>query len=312
MSTKEPPHGGRTPGVGARSTGRDDPDTEGEPRGARPSGVDDELAGAPLGHLTTYPDAYDPALLYPVDRAPQRRELGLRAALPFGGADLWTAYELTWLDARGKPVVAIATFVIPVTSPFIVESKSVKLYLGSFAQTRYDDAALVTAALQRDLGAAVGAPVEVRLITAAAFGELSIGELAGDSLDLLPVAIDRYQVDPDALASAGPEVEETLRTDLFRSVCPVTGQPDFASVCVTYRGPRIDRAGLLRYLVSYRCHAGFHEHCVERIFVDLQSRCRCAALTVYARFTRRGGLDINPFRSTVADALPANVRGPRQ
>ncbi len=312
MSTKGPSRGAGPPGGVARSAGREKPGAEGESRGAGTLGVDDELAGAPLGHLTTYPDAYDPALLYPVDRAPQRRELGLGAALPFSGADLWTAYELTWLDGRGKPVVAIATFVIPVTSPFIVESKSVKLYLGSFAQTRYDDGAQVTSALQHDLGAAVGAPVEVRLIAAAAFAALSIGELEGDSLDLLPVAIDRYQVDPDALASAGPVVEETLRTNLFRSVCPVTGQPDFASVSVTYRGPRIDRAGLLRYLVSYRRHAGFHEHCVERIFVDLQARCRCAALTVYARFTRRGGLDINPFRSTVADALPANVRGPRQ
>ena len=277
------------------------------------SALDDELAGAPLGHPTTYPDAYDPALLFRVDRAPQRRELGLAATLPFAGADLWTAYELTWLDPRGKPMVAIAMFTVPATSPSIVESKSVKLYLGSFAQTRFQDGAQVAAALTRDLGAAVGATVEVQLTAAAAFGELHLRELAGDSLDLLPIAIDRYEVDPDTLSSAGPVVEEALRTDLFRSVCPVTGQPDFASVALSYRGPRIDRAGLLRYLVSYRCHAGFHEHCVERIFVDVNARCRCEALTVYARFTRRGGLDINPFRSTDAVALPpGNVRGPRQ
>jgi 7-cyano-7-deazaguanine reductase len=141
---------------------------------------------------------------------------------------------------------------------------------------------------------------------------LRIAELPGESLDDLPIAMDRYEVDPGLLAAAGPAAAETLRTDLFRSVCPITGQPDYASVAVAYRGPRIDRAALLRYLVSYRTHPGFHEHCVERIFVDLAAACRCEALTVHARFTRRGGIDINPFRSDAGTAVPVNVRTPRQ
>jgi 7-cyano-7-deazaguanine reductase len=271
-----------------------------------------DLAAAPLGHATGYPDTYDAGLLFPVPRAPQRRDLGLGDALPFAGADLWTAFELTWLDPHGKPAIAIASFEVPVTSPAIVESKSVKLYLGSFAQTRFTDAAAVTAVIARDLSAAAGAPVHVDLLSPASFGELRIVELSGESLDALPVTIERYEVDPSWLGASGADVAETLRTDLFRSLCPVTGQPDFASIAITYRGPRIEREGLLRYLVSYRCHSGFHEHCVERIFVDLMAACRCKALSVYARFTRRGGLDINPFRFSADARVPPNVRTPRQ
>lgn len=276
----------------------------------------DDLAAAPLGHVTGFPDTYDASLLFPVSRAPQRRELGIAGVppdvLPFAGADLWTAYELTWLDARGKPAIAIATFAVPVTSPSIVESKSVKLYLGSFAQTRYDDAKAVSATIAHDLSAAAGAPVRVELVAPAAFGALRMEELAGESLDALPVSIDGYALDPSSLGAAGPAVAQTLRTNLFRSLCPVTGQPDFAAVAIAYRGPQIDREGLLRYLVSYRCHSGFHEHCVERIFVDVMAACHCQALSVYARFTRRGGLDINPFRCSSNAAVPPNVRTSRQ
>jgi 7-cyano-7-deazaguanine reductase len=272
----------------------------------------DDLHAAPLGHATGYPDTYDASLLFPVARAPQRRELGLSDVLPFAGADLWTAFELTWLDARGKPAIAIATFEVPVTSPSIVESKSVKLYLGSFAQTRFDDVSVVIATIVRDLSAAAGAPVQVDLVAPAAFGELRLAALSGESLDVLPVTIDRYDVDPSSLGAGGAVVAETLRTDLFRSLCPVTGQPDYASIALAYRGPRIDREGLLRYLVSYRCHSGFHEHCVERIFVDVMAACRCQALSVYARFTRRGGLDINPFRCSAGTPVPPSVRTPRQ
>lgn len=270
------------------------------------------LTAAPLGHATGYPDTYDAGLLFPVSRAPQRRDLGLGATLPFAGADLWTAFELTWLDPHGKPAIAIASFEVPVTSPAIVESKSVKLYLGSFAQTRFADAAAVSATIARDLSAAAEAPVHVELLAPASFGELRIAELPGESLDALPATIDRYVVDPSTLGAAGADVAETLRTDLFRSLCPVTGQPDFASIAIDYRGPRIEREGLLRYLVSYRCHSGFHEHCVERIFVDVMAACRCKALSVYARFTRRGGLDINPFRSSAHARVPPNARTPRQ
>ena len=274
--------------------------------------LQDELAAAPLGHATDYPDTYDATLLFAVPRAPQREEIGIGSDLPFAGADVWNAYELTWLDPRGKPAVAIASFTVPATSPAIVESKSVKLYLGSFAQSRFADADAVAAAIARDLGGAVGAPVEVQIVPPAAFPHQSLASLGGTSIDGADTGCDVWEVDPGLLSADGPTVAETLTSDLFRSVCPVTGQPDYASVAVTYRGPRIDRAALLRYLVSYRQHAGFHEHCVERIFVDVKAACRCEALSVHARFTRRGGVDINPFRSDAGDAVPANVRTPRQ
>ncbi len=276
------------------------------------TGIRDELTGAPLGHPTVYPDAYDAALLFPVPRAPQRGEIGITDALPFSGADLWTAFELTWLDAQGKPQVAIATFVVPATSTAIVESKSVKLYLGAFAQTRFGDTAEVRATIERDLAHATGGAVTVALDAPAMFLDVRCADLEGERLDDLPVAIQHYQLAPDLLAAAGPVVEQTFRTDLFRSLCPITFQPDFASVQIAYRGPAIDRAALLRYLVSYRCHPGFHEHCVERIFVDVMARCRCETLSVYARFTRRGGVDINPFRTNAGVAVPANMRTARQ
>lgn len=272
----------------------------------------DELSAAPLGHATSYPDTYDATLLFRVPRAPQRQEIGIEGALPFTGSDRWTAFELTWLDERGKPEVAIVSFDVPATSAAIVESKSVKLYLGSFAQTPFVNADAVTATIARDLSAAVDAPVPVTQIAPAAFAQVRIAELEGESLDSLAVTIDRYEVDPSVLAASGPLTEETLRSDLFRSLCPVTGQPDFASMAIAYRGPRIDRAGLLRYLVSFRHHAGFHEHCAERIFVDVMAACRCEALSVHARFTRRGGVDINPFRTNAGMPVPVNVRTPRQ
>jgi len=272
----------------------------------------EELAAAPLGHATDYPDRYDASLLFAVPRAPQREELGIRGELPFAGADVWTAYEHTWLERAGKPCVAILSFEVPATSPSIVESKSVKLYLGSFAQSRFADAREVGEVVGRDLSAATGAVVGVAMTPQRAFAQARIADLAGESLDGVAIATDRYEVDPSSLEARGDTVAQTLRSDLFRSVCPITGQPDYASVAIAYRGPRIDRAGLLRYLVSYREHAGFHEHCVERIFVDVAARCRCEALSVNARFTRRGGLDINPFRTNAGAAVPPNVRTPRQ
>jgi 7-cyano-7-deazaguanine reductase len=261
----------------------------------------------PLGHATGYPDRYDPSLLFAVSRAPQRAEIGIGDPLPFTGADVWTAYEHTWLDARGKPCSAMLSIAVPVDSPFIVESKSVKLYLGSFAQTRFDDATQVVDTIERDLAVATGAHAEVTVLR-----EPRIETMAGVSIDDTEVAIDRYEVDASLLRADAEAVSETLRSDLFRSVCPVTGQPDYASISIAYRGPRIDRAALLRYIVSFRLHAGFHEHCAERIFVDLVARCACESLTVQARFTRRGGLDINPFRTNAGIAVPANVRTERQ
>jgi 7-cyano-7-deazaguanine reductase len=267
---------------------------------------------SPLGKPAAYGERYDPGLLFPIERAPQRSALGLVGPLPFSGVDLWTAYELSWLDPRGKPEVAIGHFGVPAESPRIVESKSLKLYLNSFSQTPFESAAAVERTIAADLGRAFGAGVGVALVRPHEFARLRLEELAGESIDDLPIEVRDYAPNPDLLRAAGPAVEEALVSHLFKANCPVTGQPDWGSVQVRYRGPRIDRAGLLRYLVSFRQHAGFHEHCVERIFVDVRARCRPERLTVYARFTRRGGIDINPFRSDWEAPPPAGARTARQ
>ncbi|ODV16331.1 MAG: NADPH-dependent 7-cyano-7-deazaguanine reductase QueF [Lysobacteraceae bacterium SCN 69-25] len=260
-----------------------------------------------LGKSVAYRDEYDASLLFPIPRAGKRAELGLSGALPFHGVDIWNAYELSWLDPRGKPVVALAEFRVPAASPNIIESKSFKLYLNTFAQTRLDGADAVAQRL-------AGAAVEVRLQTAAGFAQETLHELDGDCIDGVEVDIDDYDAPrPDYLhGDAAGIVEETLVSHLLKSNCPVTGQPDWASLQIRYRGPRIDRAGLLRYLVSFRRHSDFHEQCVERIWCDLHARCAPHYLAVYARYTRRGGLDINPFRSSEAGEAPGNPRGARQ
>ncbi len=271
-----------------------------------------ELTGSPLGRAAEYPEQHDPGVLFSIDRAAQRALLGFDGALPFGGVDLWTAYELSWLDRLGKPQVAIATFAVPADSPRLVESKSVKLYLTGFNLTRFDAQSAVAAVLARDISNSVDAAIEVTLTPPDADGALPLAELSGICLDALPIAVPHYEPAPEALTAAGPARSEALYTRLFRSVCPVTGQPDYASVQVAYRGAAIDPAGLLRYLVSFRRHPGFHEHCVERIFADVWRRCRPATLSVYARFTRRGGIDINPYRSSEGGGPPAHVRTARQ
>jgi 7-cyano-7-deazaguanine reductase len=271
-----------------------------------------DLASSPLGRATVYAETYDPGLLFAVERAPLRDGLGSAATLPFRGADLWTAYELSWLDLQGKPQVAIATFTVPARSPRIVESKSVKLYLAALNQARFASADAVAATLGRDLSAATGAAVDATLAAPDVFAARGRQELAGECLDALPLRVDAFAPEPEALSAKGAMVERTWMTRLFRSVCPVTGQPDYASVQIRYRGAAIDPAGLLRYLVSFRRHPGFHEHCVERIFADVWQRCRPESLTVYARFLRRGGIDINPFRTSGDDPSPANVPTPQQ
>ena len=271
-----------------------------------------DLDASPLGRETHYPDRYDPGLLFPVERAPQRALLRFDGGLPFRGVDVWTAYEVSWLDAHGKPQIGIATFEVPAQSPRLVESKSLKLYVTSLNQARFASASEVSAAIARDLSQATGATVAVTLTLPRDFAMLHRGELAGECLDELPLVAERDELSPDLLAAAGPIVAEALYSRLFRSVCPVTGQPDYASVQITYRGARIDRGGLLGYLVSFRRHPGFHEHCVERIFTDVWGRCRPEALGVYARFTRRGGIDINPYRTSGDEPPPPNTRTARQ
>lgn len=266
-------------------------------------------ADSPLGREVGYPTRHDPGLLCPIPRAAGRAALGLTdAALPFVGHDRWQAFELSWLDARGKPQVATATFTVPADSPRLIESKSLKLYLNSLNGARFDAAAQLRECIVRDLSASAGAPVGFT------FGLAAIAETpAAFCLDALELTIDRYgPPDPDRLGATGEVVEETLCSALLKSNCPVTGQPDWADVSLAYRGPRIDRAGLLRYLVSFREHAEFHEQCVERIFCDVLARCAPQWLSVEARYTRRGGLDINPWRATPGRAAPPPRRALRQ
>lgn len=259
-----------------------------------------------LGKATRYIDSYDASLLDPIPRSLARATLPIAASpLPFAGVDRWTAYELSWLDARGKPLVAMAEFEFPCTSEAIVESKSFKLYLNSFNQTCFADVGKVREVLERDLSAVTGAPVNVRLMDLHKALSINIGHFSGECIDGLDVACTQYHPDPSLLQldAEGVEVDETLYSDLLKSNCPVTGQPDWASILIRYAGPAIDKASLLKYIVSYRAHKDFHEHCVESIFLDILSRCSPRELTVYARYTRRGGLDINPFRTNCGEQL---------
>jgi 7-cyano-7-deazaguanine reductase len=265
-----------------------------------------------LGKRSDHSDRYDPGLLFAIARAPQRAAIGIVDELPFHGVDIWNAYELSWLDDRGKPEIALAELRIPATTQNLIESKSLKLYLGGYAQERFAHADAVRDRIARDLSAAADGTVSVALTAQDRFANVAIDALAGESIDALPIDIESYGP-PDArhLRVLDGDAEETLVSHLLKSNCPVTGQPDWASVQIRYAGRRIDREGLLRYLVSFRNHADFHEHCVERIHVDLMRRVAPRYLSVYARYTRRGGLDINPWRST-EPGEPANPRTARQ
>lgn len=275
---------------------------------------DDPSHASPLGKATEYQSRYAPELLFPIPRQLKRSEIGIDdSALPFVGEDLWNAYELSWLNAKGKPVVAVGTFRVPADSPNLIESKSFKLYLNSFNQSSFDSVEAVAQTMTRDLSAAAGRPIAVALQPLASAPTAVIGIPAGIALDDLDIACDRYQPAPELLTTqAGAILEETLYSHLLKSNCLVTGQPDWAMLVIRYRGRPIDRAGLLRYIVSFRNHNEFHEQCVERIFTDLLARCRPEALAVHARYTRRGGLDINPFRSTGDFPAPDNTREIRQ
>ncbi len=273
-----------------------------------------------LGKATPYKDQYDATLLYPIPRLAKREEIGVPPTLPFLGADLWTAYEVSWLNPRGKPQVAIAHITVPCETPNIIESKSFKLYLNSYNNTQFADAAEVQARLRTDLAEAVWrgsgktGSVGVRLLAPELFDQEPIHEMDGLNIDRLDVECTQYTPAPELLTAAFDEkpVDEVLTSQLLKSNCLVTGQPDWGSVQIAYSGPQIDQAGLLQYLVSFRKHNEFHEQCVERIYMDLWRRCKPAKLTVYARYTRRGGLDINPWRTSHPQALPPNIRTARQ
>ncbi len=273
-----------------------------------------------LGKATPYIDQYDASLLFPIPRITKREEIGVPPTLPFLGADLWTAYEVSWLNARGKPQVAIAHITVPCETPNIIESKSFKLYFNSFNNTKFADAAEVLARLRADLaeaawrGSGKTGSVGVRLLSPELFDQEPIHEMDGLNIDRLDVDCTQYTPAPELLTATFDEkpVDEVLTSHLLKSNCLVTGQPDWGSVQIAYSGPQIDQAGLLQYLVSFRNHNEFHEQCVERIYMDLWRRCKPAKLTVYARYTRRGGLDINPWRTSHPQALPPNIRTARQ
>ena len=273
-----------------------------------------------LGKSSSYVDQYDAALLFPIARRSKRDEIGLTGTLPFFGADLWTAYELSWLNPRGKPQLALARITVPAESTHIVESKSVKLYLNSFNNSVFADASAVQTRLREDLSAAIwqdGAvmsSVGVQLVLPQDFDKEPVHELDGLNLDRLDLECSHYQPAPELLTAQSNEapVTETLTSQLLKSNCLVTGQPDWGSVRISYTGPQIDQAGLLQYIVSFRNHNEFHEQCVERIFMDIWRACKPSKLEVYARYTRRGGVDINPWRTSHPMAAPVNIRTARQ
>ncbi|WP_148716042.1 NADPH-dependent 7-cyano-7-deazaguanine reductase QueF [Chitinolyticbacter meiyuanensis] len=269
---------------------------------------------SPLGKAVQYQAEYDASLLFPIPRQGKRDEIGVTGALPFMGVDIWNGYELSWLNPRGKPQVAIALFEFPADSTNIVESKSFKLYLNSFNQTRLANADAAATLLRDDLSQAAGAPVRVQLIEPDGFAGQRLMELDGYCIDNLDIEVDQYQPAPQLLHcdQADAPVNEALTSNLLKSNCLVTGQPDWASVQIRYVGQPINRESLLRYLISFRQHNEFHEQCVERIFMDLMRACKPMKLAVYARYTRRGGLDINPYRSNFSGPPPANLRGARQ
>jgi len=256
---------------------------------------------SPLGKSSEYVSTYTPSLLFPIPRAAKWAELGLSAdTLPYKGVDYWNCFELSWLLPSGKPVVAIGEFSIPADSPNIIESKSFKLYLNSLNQTPFADRGVLEATLRSDLSAAAGKPVGVRIRSLQEVEAEGVVALPGVCIDELEINVDSYEHPrPELLrCDASRVVEESVHSHLLKSNCPVTSQPDWGSVVVEYRGAALDHASLLAYLVSFRQHSDFHEQCVERIFLDLQRLLKPQKLTVYARYVRRGGLDINPYRST--------------
>ena len=267
-----------------------------------------------LGKQVDYEFEYNPDLLQGVPRSLSRDTLDLaNSSLPFDGIDTWTGYELSWLNLKGKPNVAILECHVPITSENLIESKSFKLYLNSFNQTKFASAEDVRQVLQADLSACAGEPVEVKLILPEQFSSLQFQEFNGTLLDSLDVEIDQYSPNTQYLTVAKSEagVQETLVSHLLKSNCLITSQPDWASIQVRYEGKAIEHEGLLKYLISFRQHNEFHEQCVERIYNDIMQHCQPDKLTVCARYTRRGGLDINPFRSNY-EAPYANHRQARQ
>ncbi|MGF1805087.1 NADPH-dependent 7-cyano-7-deazaguanine reductase QueF [Aliivibrio sifiae] len=274
----------------------------------------DELKSLTLGQKTEYKHSYEPELLQAVPRSLNRDDLELGDELPFVGCDVWTLYELSWLNQNGLPQVAIGDVTLPATSPNLVESKSFKLYLNSFNQTKFSSWDEVTRTLIKDLSACAGGDVKVEIHPVQAYSQQPIIDMKGECIDNQDIIIDDYEFDADYLQSSTLEenVSEALHSHLLKSNCLITNQPDWGSIEINYEGKKIDREKLLRYLISFRQHNEFHEQCVERIYTDIMKYCKPGSLTVYARYTRRGGLDINPFRSSHLAKPEHNLRLARQ
>ena len=270
-----------------------------------------DLIHSPLGKPARYITQYTPELLFPISRQNKRDEIKVPTPLPFHGADLWNAYELSWLNSKGKPEIAIGEFIIACETPYIVESKSFKLYLNSFNQTCFKDASEVRQALKRDLCFTTGGKVQVSLMPPHDFKTIKTSDFKGICLDDLDIECKDYHVNTAHLTTSPQNVTETLYSHLLKSNCAGTAQPDWGSIFISYAGEKIDHAGLLRYIISFREHNEFNEQCVERIFMDITRQCHPKQLTVYARYTRRGGLDTNPFRSNF-ETMPVNERLVRQ
>ncbi|PLC49195.1 NADPH-dependent 7-cyano-7-deazaguanine reductase QueF [Pollutimonas subterranea] len=266
---------------------------------------------APLGRDVSYPDSYDATLLFPIDRKLNREKLDIPH--DWYGDDIWNAYEISWLDGKGKPIVGMARFTVPAASPRLIESKSFKLYLNSYNDERFAAQSLVRERMTADLSAAAGAPVKVEINTDIKQQDFLCAPMDGICIDDADIEITTYRPTPELLhcVAGASTISETLMSDLLKSNCPVTGQPDWGSVQITYTGQQIDRSALLEYIVSLRQHNEFHEHCVEQLYCDIWTSCQPESLLVYARYTRRGGLDINPWRSS-RPATVSQTRTPRQ
>lgn len=265
-----------------------------------------------LGQKTSYDQAYNPGRLFPIPRAVKRQEIGIDPMkLPFHGFDIWNHYEVSWLNPKGKPMVALAEIILPCESPNIIESKSMKLYFNSLNHSKFESLEKLQEIISKDLSEAAGAPVQIKLKKLS--DDKAQAKFDGENIDDLDITCSAYLVDPSFLKTSETIIEETLCSDLLKSNCLVTNQPDWGSVQIHYKGPKINKEGLLKYIVSFRNHNEFHEQCIERIFIDILTHCQPQELTVYGRYTRRGGLDINPYRSTKSvSAHDLNTRLVRQ
>lgn len=266
-----------------------------------------------LGKISDYASSYNPDLLFPISRKTKRDEIGIIGKLPFFGVDLWNHYEVSWLNPKGKPIVALAEIIYDCTSENIIESKSMKLYFNSFNNTSFDNVESVTNTIKNDLSVRVGSQVTVKIFPLNLLrNEIMTTGMDGICLDELDIDCSIYQVEPNFLKIENEFVAERLYSDLLKSNCLVTHQPDWASVQIDYRGKKIQHAGLLQYIVSFRNHNEFHEQCIEKMFMDIMRYCQPEELTIYGRYTRRGGLDINPIRSTKKSPELQNIRLWRQ